>query len=76
MAFTTKDKDHDTYGDNCAVNFTGAWWYTKCHSSNLNGWNYGNNNKTPYAKGIIWRSWTTYYYSLKSVQMAVRQLPF
>ena len=41
-AFTTKDRDNDenTGGytsTNCAVAFTGAWWYRSCYESNLNG---------------------------------------
>ena len=42
MAFTTKDRDNDEDGDNCAVDQKGAWWYKRCYNSNLNS-NYGDN---------------------------------
>ncbi|KAI0221349.1 Ficolin-2, partial [Lamellibrachia satsuma] len=35
--FSTKDADHDTYGGSCSIIYHGAWWYTTCHGSNLNG---------------------------------------
>ena len=53
LPFTTLDRDHDTYSSNCAVVFTGAWWYGACHSSNLNGkWGEGKN------KGPRWSALT------------------
>ena len=40
MAFSTKDRDNDKSGGNCAESQKGAWWYDSCYQSNLNS-NYG-----------------------------------
>ena len=50
MAFSTKDRDHDRSIGNCAVTYTGAWWYKSCHESSLNG-KYGSNQGH---KGLHW----------------------
>ena len=51
MAFSTKDRDNDQSSSNCAVSYTGAWWYKSCHYSNLNGKYLG---KTFDSKGAAW----------------------
>ncbi|XP_028411095.1 ficolin-2-like [Dendronephthya gigantea] len=74
MAFSTKDSDND-FGNNCAVEFKGAWWYRYCHDSNLNGfYHYGNH--TSYADGVNWKHWKGYHYSLKSTSMKIRPREF
>ena len=71
MQFTTKDRDHDIWYKNCAIAFHGAWWYNKCHGSNLNG-KYLNGPHKSYADGVIWSSFKGAYYSLKVTEMKVR----
>ena len=66
--FTTKDNDNDGSGSNCAVIRFGAWWYTSCQLSNLNG-HYGDDRQ---AKGINWKTWKGYKYSLPFTEMKVR----
>ena len=69
MQFSTKDKDNDEYGQNCAVRFTGAWWYKACHSSTLNG-QWGNKN---YAQGLTWAPLTGSYDGVNFTEMKIRQ---
>uniref|UniRef100_A0A1W7RDN4 Ryncolin-4 n=1 Tax=Agkistrodon contortrix contortrix TaxID=8713 RepID=A0A1W7RDN4_AGKCO len=70
-AFSTKDRDNDIYDGNCAVSFKGAWWYAKCHSSNLNGLHYKGEH-TSFADGINWASAKGYHYSYKYADMKIR----
>ena len=69
MAFTTKDRDNDRYSTNCAVRYTGAWWYNSCHYSNLNGKYMGNKND---ARGTAWYHFRQNYLSLKFTEMKLR----
>ena len=68
MAFTTNDRDNDIWSSNCAVRFTGAWWYESCHSSNLNGKYLGNKNDN---RGARWGHFKDSL-SLKFTEMKLR----
>jgi len=70
--FSTLDQDNDVHGSaSCARVFKAAWWYSDCHSSNLNG-RYLRGNHTSYANGVNWSHWTGYYYSLKFTEMKIK----
>ena len=69
MAFSTKDRDNDiASSNNCAVDYTGAWWYQSCHHSNLNGQYLG--DKSDY-RGARWYHFRDSL-SLKFTEMKLR----
>ena len=68
MAFSTKDRDNDRRSSNCAVQFTGAWWYNSCHRSNLNGKYLGDKIDD---QGAVWGRFKGSL-SLKSTKMKLR----
>ncbi|XP_052895807.1 ficolin-2-like [Anopheles moucheti] len=74
MPFTTKDKDNDIFQLNCAQQNTGAWWYSDCHDSNLNG-QYLNGSTVLYGKGMTWKTFREQGYSLKISIMLIRRIP-
>jgi ficolin len=72
MPFTTYDADHDTNtGSNCAVEYQGAWWYSTCHSANLNGL-YVNGTTDQFATSDVWCPWRGYFYGLTKVEMKIK----
>ena len=73
LPFTTKDQDNDhDYSDNCAVNKHGAWWYSWCSYSNLNGIYHQEQYKG--LDSIHWDSWK--YNPLKRAEMKIRPVGF
>ncbi|XP_055863478.1 protein scabrous-like [Biomphalaria glabrata] len=69
MKFSTFDRDNDVDTRNCALQYTGAWWYKDCHFSNLNGqW-----GSKEYSKGANWESITGYGASVSFVEMKIRE---
>ncbi|XP_077823274.1 ficolin-1 isoform X9 [Macaca mulatta] len=65
------DQDNDVSSSNCAVKFQGAWWYSDCHASNLNGL-YLRGPHESYANGINWSAAKGYNYSYKVSEMKMR----
>ena len=72
MQFSTKDRDNDRKpSEDCAVTYKGAWWYNRCHQSNLNGlYLSGQNNY----QGVRWGTFHGHIasYSLRYSEMKMR----
>ncbi|XP_078346731.1 ficolin-2-like isoform X1 [Oculina patagonica] len=70
--FTTKDQNNDPEYYNCAVHYSGAWWYNRCYGTNMNGiYHQGQYKGTD---GIIW--WAFSGYSVKRAEMKIRPVNF
>ncbi|XP_029580545.1 microfibril-associated glycoprotein 4 [Salmo trutta] len=72
--FSTFDKDQDTWSDNCAATYYGAFWYGSCHHANING-EYLWGTTKHFATSVNWNHWKGYHYSLKAVSMKIRPVP-
>ena len=70
--FTTKDRDNDVSSKyNCAIKYTGAWWFKNCvFRSNLNG------SYKQITKGMVWYPWGNTYNSMKTCKMMIRPVDY
>jgi len=68
MAFSTKDRDNDRDSSHCAVGHTGAWWYSACYYSNLNGQHMRHKSDS---RGAVWYHFRGYL-SLEFSEMKLR----
>ena len=70
--FTTKDRDHDTWSSgNCAIEYTGAWWFRGCGFSHLNGNYVPVGGPSRYGEGPVWLGFNNYR-ALKFTEMKIR----
>nr|AEO50747.1 fibrinogen-related protein 3.3 [Biomphalaria glabrata] len=69
--FTTFDRDNDENSSNCAVVYTGAWWYKRgCHHSNLNGkW-----GSSDHGKGVNWHVVSNFDSSVSFTEIKIREI--
>ena len=70
MMFSTYDRDNDISTNNCAEIYHGAWWYTHCHVSNLNGL-YHKGGIASWT-GVRWHDWKGDSEAIKITEMKVR----
>lgn len=69
--FSAKDVDQDTWLNNCAQVYHGAWWYKDCHMSNLNANYYGGSYATD-ADGMDWSTLGGHSESMTRTEMKLR----
>ena len=73
--WSTPDQDNDKWsGASCAKYCHGAWWYSKCFRSNLNG-RYHRHGSS-YTRGVTWGDWRRERRFLKRTEMKMRPADF
>jgi len=71
--FSAKNRDNDEHLiGNCAQEHHGAWWYGRCHTSNLNG-EYLRGGQIKEG-GLNWWFWKENWYSVKVSEMKIRPI--
>ncbi|XP_042900266.1 techylectin-like protein [Parasteatoda tepidariorum] len=76
MKFSTKDADNDIQTEqHCSQIYKGGWWYSACHTANLNGL-YLRGKHDSFADGVNWKSWKDYHESLDTTEIKIRSKNF
>ncbi|CAM4459094.1 unnamed protein product [Leuciscus chuanchicus] len=67
--------DQDTWENNCAKQYLGAFWYNTCHYANPNGVYLWGEDPTIFAIGNVWYHWkSSHAVGMKSISMKIRRV--
>uniref|UniRef100_A0A673BHN8 Fibrinogen-like protein 1 n=1 Tax=Sphaeramia orbicularis TaxID=375764 RepID=A0A673BHN8_9TELE len=71
--FKFRTHDHpssdETADARCFRHSRSGWWFSRCHSGNLNGHYYQGPYQALVDDGVVWYTWHGWWYSIKSVVM-------
>ena len=73
MPFSTHDRDNDRNSGNCAVSWSGAWWYNRCTVSNLNGLYLDGRSDNDGVTWYYFNATAPRYYTLRYSDMKLRR---
>ena len=71
MKFSTKDKDQDNAGGECASYYLGGWWYNGCFLAKFTGSHFDQSHQM--GQGIHWDTLISDDDSMKKVSMKLRR---
>ncbi|XP_040261512.1 ficolin-2-like [Bufo bufo] len=71
MMFSNVDQDNDADSRSCVDLYKGAWWYSECHRTNLNG-QYRPWKDETFTVGMNWKKGKGNKNSFKSSEMKIR----
>lgn len=71
LPFSTWDRDNDAWTGNCALDYKSGWWFSGCHTANLNGL-YLRQPPYLYAKGIVWQTYGGFRTSMIYSEMKIK----